>query len=57
VARPDFIDPLHEELRVKLENGQDFPTVEAPAVDGEPMTLPDDLHGLWAVIVVYRGHW
>lgn len=42
---------------MKLENGQDFPTVEAPAVDGEPMTLPDDLHGLWAVIVVYRGHW
>ena len=41
----------------RLENGDVFPTVTAPAVDGEEMTLPDDLKGAWSAIVFYRGHW
>ena len=42
---------------MKLENGQTFPTLRAQAVDGDPMTLPDDLQGVWSVLVFYRGHW
>lgn len=42
---------------MKLENGQTFPTLEASAVDGGAMTLPDDLAGVWSVLVFYRGHW
>jgi peroxiredoxin len=40
-----------------LENGDDFPTITAPAVEGEPLTLPDDLDDLWSVLIFYRGHW
>jgi peroxiredoxin len=40
-----------------LENGDGFPTITAPAVEGDPLTLPDDLDDLWSVLIFYRGHW
>lgn len=39
-----------------LENGDRLPKLTADRVDGDAMTLPDDLDG-WAVLVFYRGHW
>ena len=41
----------------KLENGDPFPTLEAPRVSGGPMKLPGDLDGSWSLVVFYRGHW
>lgn len=41
----------------RVENGERMPTVRADRVDGDPMTLPDDLEGRWALVVFYRGHW
>ncbi len=40
-----------------LDRGDEFPTVRAAAVGGKPMTLPDDVEGVWAVLIFYRGHW
>lgn len=42
---------------MRLENGDRFPTLTAPTVDGGETTLPDDLEGDWAVLIFYRGHW
>lgn len=39
-----------------IRNGDRFPTLTAPIVDGGSLTLPDDLEG-WAVLLFYRGHW
>ena len=41
----------------KLENGDPFPTLEAPRVSGRSMTIPDDLGDQWSLVVFYRGHW
>ncbi len=40
-----------------LDTGDRFPTLTADAVDGSHFTLPDDLDGIRAVVVFYRGHW
>ena len=42
---------------MRLENSQQFVTIEAPRVGGEAMTLPDDLAGSWSVVLFYRGEW
>ena len=41
----------------KLEPGDSFPTIEADAVDGSRFTIPDELEGVRAVLLFYRGHW
>ena len=41
----------------RLENAQPFPQLVVPAVGGGKLTLPDDLAGKWATILVYRGSW
>ncbi|HSM35090.1 MAG TPA: hypothetical protein VK837_01725 [Longimicrobiales bacterium] len=41
----------------KLATGDRFPHVDAQAVDGSHFAIPDDLDGLRAVLVFYRGHW
>jgi hypothetical protein len=42
-----------ETLRV----GERFPVLEARAVEGSTLRIPDDLHDLTAVLIFYRGHW
>jgi len=43
--------------RDKLKTGDRFPSLAAEAVDGSHFTTPDDLEGVYAVLVFYRGHW
>jgi peroxiredoxin len=42
-----------ETLRV----GERFPELQARAVDGSTVRIPDDLEGSIAVLLFYRGHW
>lgn len=41
----------------RLENGQAFPLVQLPRVGGGTLSLPSDLAGDFAAILVYRGAW
>jgi len=41
----------------RLENGQRLPAITASVLDGDPMTLPDEVEGVWSVLLFYRGHW
>ncbi len=41
----------------RLDNGDRFPTLTADTLDGEPLTLPDDVADVWTVLLFYRGHW
>ena len=41
----------------RLENAQPFPHLVVPAVGGGKLTLPEDVAGRWATILVYRGSW
>ena len=41
----------------RLENDQTFPSLVVPAVGGGKLSLPDDLAGRWATILLYRGSW
>jgi peroxiredoxin len=40
-----------------LRIGERFPELQARAVDGTTLRLPDELHGIIAVLLFYRGHW
>jgi peroxiredoxin len=40
-----------------LKNGQVFPELKIPAVNGGTLSLPGDLAGSYGVILIYRGHW
>jgi peroxiredoxin len=40
-----------------LRVGQRFPDLQARAVDGTTLRIPEDLHGGTAVLLFYRGHW
>jgi peroxiredoxin len=42
-----------ETLRV----GERFPELQGRAVDGSTLRIPDDLQGIIAVLIFYRGHW
>lgn len=41
----------------RLENGQRFPALTLAAVGGATVALPNDLHGSYAAVLVYRGAW
>jgi peroxiredoxin len=41
----------------KLDIGDVFPSFELNLVGGRTVTVPDDLGGLYRVILFYRGHW
>ena len=41
----------------RLENGQPFPSLVLPAVGGGKLSLPDDVAGRWATVLIYRGSW
>lgn len=40
-----------------LQNGQPFPELEIPAVGGGTISLPADVTGSYAVVLIYRGSW
>lgn len=40
-----------------LENASVFPDLALPTVGGGTLSLPLDLHGSYAVVLVYRGSW
>jgi peroxiredoxin len=40
-----------------LRIGERFPGLQARAVDGTTLRLPDQLHDFIAVLLFYRGHW
>jgi len=41
----------------RLQNGQVFPSLEIPAVDGGTIQIPQSLRGAYGVILIYRGAW
>jgi len=41
----------------KLDIGDVFPTLALQLVDGQSLTIPDDLDAKYQVILFYRGHW
>jgi peroxiredoxin len=40
-----------------LRVGQRFPDLQAHAVDGTTLRIPEHLHDAIAVLLFYRGHW
>ncbi|MDH3513185.1 MAG: hypothetical protein OER85_20300 [Gammaproteobacteria bacterium] len=41
----------------KLDTGNVFPSLTLQLVDGQSLTVPDDMDGKYKVILFYRGHW
>ncbi|SOX53404.1 peroxiredoxin [Mycobacterium ahvazicum] len=41
----------------RLNNGDQFPALELPAVGGGTISLPGDLAGYYGVVLIYRGSW
>ncbi len=41
----------------RLDNGDQFPVLDIPAVGGGTISLPGDLAGSLGVVLVYRGSW
>lgn len=41
----------------RLENGQTFPPLQLALVGGGNLSLPDDVGGDFAVVLIYRGAW
>ena len=39
-----------------LEPNDPFPAIEGDAVDGSHFRVPDELEGVWSVLIFYRGH-
>lgn len=44
-------------MSVKLDTGDVFPTLTLQLVDGQSLSVPDDLDAKYKVILFYRGHW
>ena len=40
-----------------LRTGTRFPDLQARAVDASTLRIPEELQGLTAVLLFYRGHW
>lgn len=40
-----------------LRIGEPFPEIRASTIDGNTLHVPNELHGLNAVLLFYRGHW
>jgi peroxiredoxin len=41
----------------RLVNGQALPTLQVELVGGGTLSLPEDLNGSFAVVLLYRGSW
>ncbi len=48
---------MARESGVILDNGDLFPDMTFPAVDGGGIRIPRDILGKWSIFLVYRGHW
>jgi len=42
---------------MRLDEGQTLPSFTASVVDGDDLDLPDDLEGVWSILLFYRGRW
>lgn len=40
-----------------LDNGQLFPALTGPTVEGSTLRVPDGLDEGWSVLLFYRGFW
>ena len=40
-----------------LDSGDQFPHLVFHKVGGGTVCLPDDLTGMWGIVLLYRGHW
>lgn len=41
----------------RLSVGDTFPPLSATLTTGKALLLPEDAHGAWSVVLVYRGDW
>ncbi len=48
---------IQECIMETLRVGERLPELQARAVDGTTLRLPDELQGSTAVLLFYRGHW
>ncbi len=46
-----------EEVCMRLNNGDLFPSVSGSILGGGKLTIPEDLKQEWNVVLFYRGHW
>lgn len=44
-------------MNTRLQNGDRFPDLSIPLVDGGELVLPRDVEGFYSVILFYRGAW
>ena len=45
-----------EDVR-KLDTGDPFPAMEFVTVRGSNIMLPENVSGVWTILLFYRGHW
>ncbi len=41
----------------KLDAGSLFPTIRLTPVDGDPITVPEQLDSRYTILLFYRGDW
>jgi peroxiredoxin len=46
-----------ESAMTRLQNGQAFPALDALAVGGGKISVPQSLRGSYGVVLIYRGGW
>ncbi len=42
---------------MRLNNGDQIPSVSGLSIGGGSQTIPEDLKQEWNVVLFYRGHW
>ena len=42
---------------MKLDQGDIFPSLSGPMVNGDTLTLSQDLKTPWTIVLGYRAHW
>ncbi len=48
---------MDQEVSIRLNNGDLFPSVSGPTVVGGSLTIAENLRQEWNVVLFYRGHW
>ena len=41
----------------KLDARDPFPRMTLKLVDGKTLVVPDEMHGNWWILLIYRAHW
>ena len=44
-------------MQQKLQQGDKFPSITLNLINGNTLTLPDEMPTRYAVILFYRGYW